>query len=86
MGDVVLREGKIIKTTRPCNNSICRLQNVKVYKKPKIGVITTGSELVMPRPDISGAEVINSNHYTFKAFVESAMAIPTLVHCIDSQN
>ena len=38
----------------------------------------------MPRPLLNGAEIINSNHYTFKAIVESALAIPTLVHCVDS--
>jgi len=86
MGDVVLRKGRIIRPQDLAIIASAGYKNVKVYKKPKIGVITTGSELVMPRPDISGAEVINSNHYTFKAFVESAMAIPTLVHCIDSQN
>lgn len=85
-GDIVLREGRIIRPQDLAIIASAGYKNVKVYKKPKIGVITTGSELVMPRPDISGAEVINSNHYTFKAFVESAMAIPTLLHCIDSQN
>jgi molybdopterin molybdotransferase len=85
-GDVVLKEGRIIRPQDLAIIASAGYNMVKVYKKPKIGVITTGSELVMPRPDISGAEVINSNHYTFKAFVESALAIPTLVHCIDSHN
>ena len=38
----------------------------------------------MPRTSLNGAEIINSNHYTFKAMVESALAIPTVVHCVDS--
>jgi len=38
----------------------------------------------MPRSNIRGAEIINSNYYTFKAIVESSMAIPTIVHCFDS--
>lgn len=59
-------------------------RTVKVFKKPEIGVITTGSELVMPNPNINGAEVINSNYYTLKALVESTLALPTVVHCIDS--
>jgi molybdopterin molybdotransferase len=84
-GDIVLSEGRIIRPQDLAIIASAGYNRVKVFKKPKIGVITTGSELVMPRPDITGAEVINSNHYTFKALVESAMAIPTLIHCIDSE-
>jgi molybdopterin molybdotransferase len=83
-GDVVLREGKVLKPQDLAIIASSGYSRINVFKKPKIGVITTGSELVMPSPDISGAQVINSNHYTFKAFVESAMAIPTLIHCVDS--
>lgn len=84
-GEVVLRKGKFLKPQDLAIIASAGYDKVKVYKKPKIGVIITGSELVMPRPNITGAEVINSNHYTFKAIVESSLAIPTMVHCIDSQ-
>jgi len=83
-GDIVLKEGKVLKPQDLAIIASAGYSRVNVFKKPKIGVITTGNELVMPRPDIQGAEVINSNHYTFKAIVESSMAIPTLVHCFDS--
>jgi molybdopterin molybdotransferase len=83
-GDIVLREGKILRPQDLAIIASAGYSRVNVFKKPKIAVVTTGNELVMPRPIISGAEIINSNHYTFKAMVESAMAIPTVVHCIDS--
>ena len=83
-GDIVLKKGKILKPQDLAIIASAGYSKIEVFKKPKIGVITTGNELVMPRPDISGAEIINSNHYTFKAFVESALAIPTLIHCFDS--
>ena len=82
--DVVLRAGKVLKPQDLAIIASSGYNKVQVYEKPKIGVITTGTELVMPRPDISGAEIINSNYYTIKAIVEASMAIPTLVHCIDS--
>ena len=83
-GDIVLKKGKILKPQDLAIIASAGYSKIEVFKKPKIGVITTGNELVMPRPDISGAEIINSNHYTFIAFVESALAVPTLVHCLDS--
>ena len=83
-GDLVLSKGKILKPQDLALIASAGYSSINVYKKPKIAVVTTGNELVMPRPSINGAEIINSNHYTFKAMVESALAIPTLVHCVDS--
>ncbi len=83
-GDIVLRGGKVLRPQDLAIIASAGYSRVNVFKKPKIGVVTTGNELVMPRPDIQGAEVINSNHYTFKAMVKSSMAIPTIVHCFDS--
>ena len=83
-GDIVLRKGKILQPQDLAIIASAGYNTINVFKKPKIAVITTGNELVMPRPSLNGAEIINSNHYTFKAMVESALAIPTLVHCVDS--
>ncbi len=83
-GDIVLRKGKILQPQDLAIIASAGYNKINVFKKPKIAVITTGNELVMPRPSLNGAEIINSNYYTFKAMVESALSIPTLVHCVDS--
>ena len=83
-GDLVLKRGKLLKAADVAIIASAGYRTVKVFKKPEVGVVTTGSELVMPNPNISGAEVINSNYYTLKALVESTLALPTVVHCIDS--
>lgn len=83
-GDLVLKRGKLLKAADVAIIASAGYRTIKVFKKPEVGVITTGSELVMPNPNISGAEVINSNYYTLKALVESTLALPTVVHCIDS--
>jgi molybdopterin molybdotransferase len=83
--DIVLNKGKVLRPQDLAIIASAGYNEIKVYRKPKIGVITTGTELIMPRSNISGAEIINSNHYTFKAIVEASMATPTLVHCIDDQ-
>jgi molybdopterin molybdotransferase len=38
---------------------------------------------VMPRKELEGAEVINSNHFTIKSMVESCLAVPEIFHSID---
>lgn len=83
-GDLVLKRGKLLKAADVAIIASAGYRTIKVFKKPEVGIITTGSELVMPNPNISGAEVINSNYYTLKALVESTLALPTVVHCIDS--
>jgi molybdopterin molybdotransferase len=82
-GDVVLKKGKLLQPQDLAIIATAGYDNVEVYRKPRVGIITTGSELVTPHSDIHGAEVINSNHYTLKALVESCLAIPTLNHSID---
>ncbi len=83
MGNVVLKKGKILQPQDLAIIASAGYSNVKVYRKPRVGIITTGSELVKPQPNIHGAEVINSNHYTLKALIESVLTIPELIHCID---
>ena len=83
-GEIILREGKLLRPQDLAIIASAGYDRVNVFKKPRVAVVTTGNELVMPRPDIHGAEIINSNHYTFKAMVESALAIPSVVHCFDS--
>lgn len=83
--DLVLKSGRLLRPQDLAIIASSGLSEVEVYKKPKVGIITTGTELVMPKPILEGAEVINSNHYTFKAVVEASLAVPSLVHCIDSE-
>ena len=83
-GDKVLESGQILRPQDLAIIASSGYDSVKVFKKPKIGVIITGSELVSPRSELKGAEIINSNYYTVKALVESTLAIPTLTHCVDN--
>lgn len=82
-GDIVLKIGKLLGPAELAIIASAGFEQVKVYKKPKIAVLITGSELVMPKNNIEGAEVINSNHFTIKSMVESCMAIPEMFHSID---
>ena len=78
--DVILKEGKILEPQDLALIASAGYDEVNVYKKPQIAVINTGNELVMPRTDIKGAEVINSNHYMLKSLLERSMARSTSVH------
>ena len=81
--DLVLNTGSFLRPQELAIIASTGYEQVSVYKKPKLAVIITGSELVMPKKELKGGEVINSNHYTVKSQVESSLAIPEMFHCVD---
>jgi molybdopterin molybdotransferase len=82
-GDVILKKGRYLQPQDMALTASGGYDQANVYQKPCVGVLITGSELVMPRTDIKGAEVINSNYYAIKGLVESSLATPTLQHVDD---
>ncbi len=66
-GEVVVPMGTFI--TPPVVGLIASLgyRKVKVVKKPKVAVITTGSELVDPTPNPPSGKVVDSNMYQITA-------------------
>jgi len=82
-GDKLLKAGKLLSPHDIGLISSAGYDTVNVFKKPKIGIITTGNELVMSKSEIKGAKIINSNYYTLKALVESTLAVPDVTHCVD---
>jgi molybdopterin molybdotransferase len=83
-GDLIIKKDKFLQPPDLAIIASGGYGEVTVYRKPRIAVLVTGSELVMPSPNIKGAEVVNSNHYTLKALVESSLAVPTLSHVEDN--
>jgi len=82
-GDMLLKTGKLLRPQDIGIITSAGYSEINVFKKPKIGVITTGNELVMPKSKLNEAETINSNYYTLKALVESTLATPDVTHCVD---
>lgn len=85
-GDLILRTGRVLNPSEIGIIASAGYSEVEVYKKPAVGVMVTGSELVMPKSQLDGAEIINSNHFTLKSMVESALAFPDLTHCVDDHD
>ena len=51
-----------------------------VYRTPKVGIITTGSELAEPEETLSGGKIVNTNKYTFLTAVSGAGCDCTVYH------
>lgn len=52
------------------------IKNIKVYKKPKIGILPTGTEIVENVDDLSEGVIIDSNSRVFEASVKKDEGIP----------
>ena len=50
--------------------------SLEVFQKPRVGLISTGSELIEPGQSPEPGKIYNSNRYTFTALLEEAGCAP----------
>lgn len=50
-----------------------------VYARPRVGILTTGSELADPEEPLTGGRIVNSNRYTFQAVAAEAGCEPVFL-------
>ncbi len=69
-GDLVLAEGEILTSRHIAVLASAGKTEVKVYQKPKVGVIVTGDELKEPHEELGSADIRNSNAYALISQLE----------------
>lgn len=70
LGDVILKKGKKLGITDIGILVTPGIKNVKIYKRPKIGISATGDELIEIGEELSDGKIRNSNSYTIAVGVE----------------
>ena len=78
-GDVVLKKGTLIKAQHIAVLASVGCTKPNVYRKIKVGVISTGSELVEPNQKPGLSQIRNSNAYQLLAQIEKIGCIPNYV-------
>ncbi len=78
-GDVVLKKGTLIKAQHIAVLASVGCAKPNVYRKIKVGVISTGSELVEPDQKPGLSQIRNSNAYQLLAQIEKIGCIPNYV-------
>ncbi len=68
-GDVVLKAGRLIRPPEVGVIASMGLNSIRVYEKPRVGIITTGSEIVAPGQPLAKGQIYNSNAYSISAQV-----------------
>ncbi|MCP5108547.1 MAG: molybdopterin molybdotransferase MoeA, partial [bacterium] len=77
-GDVILKAGHLIRPPEVGIIASMGIASFPVYKKPKVGIITTGSEITAPGEPLSKGRIYNSNAYSLSAQVLRTGAEVTL--------
>jgi molybdopterin molybdotransferase len=84
-GEVILLDGQILGPHHLSVIASAGYKEITVYKKPQIGVIITGNELVEPSINLKPGMIINSNKYALKGVIENSWAVANIEHCQDSR-
>ncbi len=77
-GDLVFEAGKKIRPGDIGGLMALGITQIEVYKKPLVGIISTGDEVVNPEQKIQLGQVRDINSYTLKSLVEKCDAIPKM--------
>lgn len=76
IGDVVLRKGTLIKPQHIAVLASVGCVNPVVFRQARVGIISTGDEIVEPKYKPGLSQIRNSNAYQLIAQVEKMGAIP----------
>ncbi len=73
-GDLVLREGTLIRPAEILMLATIGRATVEVYRRPRVAVVSTGDELVDIETEPKPGKITNSNGYALTALVREAGA------------
>lgn len=69
-GEVIIKKGSFLNAQRLAIIASAGLSKIKVYEKPGVAVITTGSELLNPGDETESGKIFDSNSIMISAAVE----------------
>ena len=75
-GDVVLRKGSVIRPQDIGGLLALGITEIKVSRKPRVGIVSTGDELVPPGAQVGAGQIRDINTYTIAALVAQAGGEP----------
>lgn len=70
-GDLLLKKGTVLGTVEIGVLASLGLERVSVYRRPKVALITTGDEVVLPGEPLTDGKIYDSNLYTLGSQLSS---------------
>ena len=75
-GETLLKQGEQLTPFKVTLLAYTGVYAVKVFRKPKVGIITTGTEILEPWEEFRRGAAYNSNYYLVKSLIEKAGGEP----------
>lgn len=70
-GDILVRKGQVIDAGTAGTLAAQGIAFPKVYRRPKVGILSTGNEVAEVGAPLAPGKIYNSNRYTLSAALES---------------
>ncbi|MBE3587439.1 MAG: molybdopterin molybdotransferase MoeA [Thermoanaerobacteraceae bacterium] len=78
-GELVLKPGTLLKAPETGVLAALGVPLVKVFKKPRVAILSTGDELAGLEEELTPGKIRNSNLYTLAALIREAGGIPVML-------
>ncbi|MGB9673723.1 MAG: gephyrin-like molybdotransferase Glp [Anaerolineales bacterium] len=86
-GECVISQGKKIRAVEMGGLLALGITQIEVFRKPRVGIISSGDEVVPPHNEIKPGQVRDVNSYTLSSLVKSCGGDPILYGIIqDDEN
>ena len=82
-GETVVQVGEVISAAGIGFLASCGAMEVATYRRPRVAIIATGSELVPPSEVPTPGKIRNSNSYAMAACVQQAGGIPQVLPIVE---
>jgi molybdopterin molybdotransferase len=84
-GDSLLQPGTVLTAPDIAVLAAAQCVRVPVYRRPRIAILSTGSELVAPDRPLQPGQIVDSNQYALAALITSAGAEPIRLGIVPDQ-
>ena len=78
-GNVLVRNGEIIDAGRAGLIASQGIPSVNVYRRPAIGILSTGNEITSLQSELTAGKIYNTSRYTFSTALTLAGLVPEFV-------
>lgn len=84
-GDPLLTAGTLLAAPEIAVLAAAQCTQVKVYRRPRVAILSTGSELVTPDQPLKPGQIVDSNQYALATLVAQMGAEPILLGVVNDQ-
>jgi len=75
-GEVMLNAGSLITAPDIAVLATAQCSEVRVYRRPKVAILSTGDELITPDAQLQPGQIVDSNQYALASLIMSYGATP----------